>query len=341
MSSNAYKNAGVDVEAGYESTRLINEQLKNNSNNPNILSSLGGFASLFDISKLGMKEPVLVSGTDGVGTKLKLAFMLNKHNTIGQDLVAMCVNDLICVGAKPLYFLDYLALGKNVPSKVSEIVSGITSSLDKIDCALVGGETAEMAGFYKVDEYDLAGFVVGAVEKSQIPNPSKISEGDKIVAIASSGVHSNGFSLVRKVFNLDDPKFEVQANESLLNELLTPTKIYVNLILDLFKEFEILGVSNITGGGFYENIPRCLPENVKAEIEQNKVEVLPIFDEIQKIGNINDKDMFSSFNMGVGMIVVIKPQIEKEVLDFINSFGETAYTIGTIKNSNKKVCEIV
>lgn len=314
--NNSYKAAGVDVEAGYKSVELIKGAVAR-TNIAGVMGGLGDFGGLFDLSVLGLKEPVLVSGTDGVGTKLKLAFLLDKHDTIGQDCVAMCVNDIICSGAKPLFFLDYLAVGKNVPEKVAEIVSGVARACEEAGCALVGGETAEMPGFYAEGEYDIAGFAVGAVEKSKLLNKENVKAGQALVAVKSSGVHSNGFSLIRKVFGSLIGEYA--------KELLEPTKIYVKQVLPLVESGLVKSVSHITGGGFYENIPRMLPQGLGAKIDKSAVQVLPIFKTIQKYGNIPEKEMFGTFNMGVGM--VLATDRADEVVKELNGEG---YIIGEI-----------
>ena len=298
--SDIYAKAGVDITAGYKSVELIKKHIAK-TNIKGVISSIGGFGGLFELDLKGIKKPVLVSGTDGVGTKLKIAFLMNKHDTIGIDCVAMCVNDIICVGAKPLIFLDYIACGKNYPEKISEIVKGISKGCVQSNCALIGGETAEMPDFYAKDEYDLAGYSTGIVDKSKIINNSLIKKGDIIIALSSSGIHSNGFSLVRKILNIDNSNINNVVKElgkkSIGEILLTPTKIYVKPILKLLKKIKVKGISHITGGGFYENIPRCIPNGLCAEIEKNKIKILPIFKYIQKIGNIEERDMFNTFNM--------------------------------------------
>lgn len=323
-----YKDSGVDIHAGYKSVELMRSHIARTMIK-GVCGDVGGFGGLFELDLSGINNPVLVSGTDGVGTKLKLAFSLDKHDTIGIDCVAMCVNDIICSGAKPLFFLDYIACGKNIPTKIEQIVKGVCNGCIQAGAALIGGETAEMPGFYPIDEYDLAGYCTGIVDKNAIIDNSKISEGDVIIALASSGVHSNGFSLVRKVFDLEKDK-------ALAEELLIPTKIYVKPILALLREINIKGISHITGGGFYENIPRMLPEKICAQIERKNIKVLPIFDRLAKDGKIEEYDMFNTFNMGVGMAVVVDKSDVDKAISILTSFGEDAYVIGsTIQSDNK------
>ncbi len=333
--SESYKNAGVDVEAGYDAVKLMMADVKK-SFMDGVMSDLGGFGGLFSINKDLYEEPVLVSGTDGVGTKLKMAFLADKHDTVGIDAVAMCVNDVVCSGAKPLFFLDYVAVGKNIPEKVATIVRGVADGCVQAGCALIGGETAEMPGFYPVDEYDIAGFTVGIVDKKDIIDGSKLSGGDALIGIASSGVHSNGFSLVRKVFGVnDDPKkldvYVESLGDTLLHTLLTPTKIYVKSALKLIEECDVRAISHITGGGFYENIPRMLPENLKAVIKKESFEILPIFKLIQETGNIPERDMFNTFNMGIGMIAAVPANEAEKAVEVLNAMGEKAYIIGTVE----------
>jgi len=341
--SNSYKDAGVDVEAGYEAVRLMKEYVGKTFTS-GVLSGLGGFGGLFEIDATKYKQLVLVAGTDGVGTKLKIAMLLDKHDTIGQDCVAMCVNDIICSGAEPLIFLDYIAVGKNYPQKVAQIVKGVADGCVLAGCALVGGETAEMPGFYDVDEYDLAGFSVGAVEKSNIIDGSELKAGDALIGISSSGIHSNGYSLVRKVFNLNsenpcaklEQTFE-SLNSTLGDELLKPTKIYVKQMLSVIKNFKVKAISHITGGGFYENIPRMLPKNLRAKIQKNSFKVLPIFDIIQNFGGIPEHDMFNTFNMGIGMIFAVPKEEAEAVVAHLSNIGETAYVIGSIEDGENGV----
>lgn len=337
--SESYKEAGVDVTAGYKSVELIKEYVKGTYNS-SVISDLGGFGGLFAPNLSGMKQPVLVSGTDGVGTKLKLAFLLNKHDTIGQDCVAMCVNDIICCGATPMFFLDYLALGKNVPEVVATIVKGVTDGCKMAGCALVGGETAEMPGFYPVDEYDLAGFSVGIVDKDKMIDSNKINVGDTIIGIASSGVHSNGFSLVRKIFNVNKEnlnEYKEELGTTLGKCLLTPTKIYVKPVLKVLEQVEVKGISHVTGGGFYENLPRMLRDGVAIEIEKDSYPVLPIFKLLQKEGNIPERDMYNTFNMGIGMALIVDNNDVEKTLQILKENGEEAFEIGKIVEGNKEV----
>lgn len=338
--SDIYAKAGVDITAGYKSVELIKKHIAK-TNIKGVISSIGGFGGLFELDLKGIKKPVLVSGTDGVGTKLKIAFLMNKHDTIGIDCVAMCVNDIICVGAKPLIFLDYIACGKNYPEKISEIVKGISKGCVQSNCALIGGETAEMPDFYAKDEYDLAGYSTGIVDKSKIINNSLIKKGDIIIALSSSGIHSNGFSLVRKILNIDNSNINNVVKElgkkSIGEILLTPTKIYVKPILKLLKKIKVKGISHITGGGFYENIPRCIPNGLCAEIEKNKIKILPIFKYIQKIGNIEERDMFNTFNMGVGMCIIVSKKDAEKTIEILNFCKEDAYIIGKIIENKEKI----
>lgn len=342
MATDAYKAAGVNVEAGYESVRLIKDDVKRTAIE-GVLGGIGGFGGLFEIGK-GYENPVLVSGTDGVGTKLKIAFLMDKHDTIGQDCVAMCVNDVACSGAKPIFFLDYLAVGKNVPERIAEIVKGVADGCVKAGCALVGGETAEMPGFYPEDEYDLAGFSVGVVEKSKITDGDKAKAGDKLIGIASSGVHSNGYSLVRKLFDLNGDNAKTNLNEysdklgmKVGEALLTPTRIYVKPLLKLIDEVGINTVSHITGGGFVENVPRMLPDGLKAVIKKGTWEVLPIFDVLQEKGAIPEADMYNTFNMGIGMIVAVDADKAEKAVKVLEEAGEKAYIIGELAEGEKGV----
>ncbi len=337
--SESYKAAGVDVTAGYEGVRLMKKHIKR-TEIPGCISGIGGFGGLFEPDLTGIKHPVLVSGTDGVGTKLKLAFLMNKHNTIGIDAVAMCVNDIICCGAKPLIFLDYIALGKNVPELVADIVSGVAEGCVQAGCALVGGETAEMPGFYPVDEYDVAGYATGVVDKDKMLDSSKIKAGDAIVGIASSGVHSNGFSLVRKVFNINEQNlksFYPELGMSLGESLLTPTKIYVKPVLDLLSKVDVKSISHITGGGFYENIPRALPEGIAAKIDKASYDVPAIFKLIQREGGIPEHDMYNTFNMGIGMALVVDKADAQRTVEILKANGENAYVIGETVESSEGV----
>lgn len=327
-----YKDAGVDVEAGYEAVRLMRNDVKRTFR-PEVLTDIGGFGGLFALDRNKYNEPVLVSGTDGVGTKLKIAFLMNKHDTIGIDAVAMCVNDIICGGAEPLFFLDYIALGKNRPEKVAEIVKGVAEGCVMSGCSLVGGETAEMPGFYPEDEYDIAGFAVGIVEKSKIINGKDIKEGDALIGLASSGLHSNGYSLVRKILNLTEGKLRetIQSlGTTLGEELLRPTRIYVRTILDLKEKFPVKGISNITGGGFIENIPRIIPEDLRVRINKGTWPVLPIFNLLQTIGDIGERDIYNTFNMGIGMVLAVDRNIAPSVLEYLKAVGENAYLIGEV-----------
>ena len=331
--SESYKQAGVDITAGYRAVELMKKHIASTTTS-GVVSGIGGFGGLFEPNIKGMSAPVLVSGTDGVGTKLKLAFILDKHDTVGIDCVAMCVNDVICCGAAPLFFLDYIACGKNVPEKIAAIVSGIADGCRQSGAALIGGETAEMPGFYPIDEYDLAGFTVGMVDKSKIIDNSKIKDGDVIIAIPSSGVHSNGFSLVRRVLLKDEKNAFTHSDAlgmTIGESLLTPTKIYVKPILSLLEKVDVKGISHITGGGFYENIPRTIPEGFGASIEEAKVKIPPIFSLIQKEGDIPKRDMFNTFNMGVGMCVVVSPEDADKAVEILNENGEKAYIMGEVK----------
>ena len=330
--SDSYKAAGVDVTAGYKSVELMKQYVARTMTK-GVLSGIGGFGGLFEIDTTGISKPVLVSGTDGVGTKIKLAFLLDKHDTVGIDCVAMCVNDIICCGAKPQVFLDYIAIGKNYPEKVAKIVSGVAEGCVQSECALVGGETAEHPGLMPEDEYDLAGFAVGVVDKDKILKPETQKAGDVMIAIKSSGVHSNGFSLVRKVFGIDENTVKQYYDElgtTLGESLLTPTRIYVKAIMKLIESVKVKSVSHITGGGFYENIPRSLPDGLSAKIKRSDVQVLPIFDIIAKTGNIPERDMFNTFNMGVGMTVVVDKADADKAVEAIKAAGEDAYVLGEL-----------
>ncbi len=337
--SESYKKAGVDVTAGYKAVELMKVHVARTVTN-GVLSGIGGFGGLFEPDLTGIKKPVFVSGTDGVGTKLKIAFLMDKHNTIGIDCVAMCVNDIICCGAKPQFFLDYIAVGKNYPEKVAEIVSGIADGCVQSGCALIGGETAEMPGFYPVDEYDVAGFSVGVVDKEKILKPDEQKFGDVLIAIKSSGVHSNGFSLIRKVFTVNEQTLARHFSDlgTTLGEcLLTPTKIYVKPVLELLEQVNVKAISHITGGGFYENIPRSLPSGITAKIERNAVEVLPIFDLIARTGNIPERDMFNTFNMGVGMIVSVDKNDADKAVEVLNASSADAYVLGELTEGDEGV----
>ncbi len=331
--ANAYKQAGVNIEAGYEAVSRMKKHVQKTMR-PGVLGGLGGFGGMFDLSSLNLKEPVLVSGTDGVGTKLMLAFMMDKHDTIGIDAVAMCVNDIVVQGAEPIYFLDYIACGKAEPSKIEDIVKGIADGCEQAGCALVGGETAEMPGMYSEEEYDLAGFSVGAVEKSAIVTGENIQEGDVLIGLASSGIHSNGYSLVRKIF-FDGAKMSLtdyvdELGCTLGEELLRPTKIYVKPILEALRRYEIKGMAHITGGGFVENIPRMLPEGLGAHLDESNWTVPPVFELMEKLGELDRKEMYNIFNMGTGMVVAVKPELAQVVIDHFNQSGEKAYKIGVV-----------
>ncbi|MBQ6145783.1 MAG: phosphoribosylformylglycinamidine cyclo-ligase [Clostridia bacterium] len=338
--SEAYAAAGVDITAGYKAVELMKGHIARTATE-GVCSDIGGFGGLFMPDLAGMESPVLVSGTDGVGTKLKLAFLMDKHDTVGVDCVAMCVNDIICCGAKPLFFLDYIACGKNVPERIADIVKGVADGCVQAGAALIGGETAEMPGFYPEDEYDLAGYATGIVDKPRILDNRTMAPGDVIIALPSSGVHSNGFSLVRKVFDVEHTDLAAPVAElggrSLGETLLTPTKIYVKPVLALLKEVPVKGISHITGGGFYENIPRSIPQGLGARIDRAKVRVLPIFDLIQKRGHISERDMFNTFNMGVGMSVVVAAADAQKALSILKDNGEDAYVMGVIERSEEKV----
>lgn len=339
--SESYKAAGVDITAGYKAVELMKTSIARTMTK-GVCSDVGGFGGLFCPDIKGMTEPVLVSGTDGVGTKLKIAFLMDKYDTVGIDCVAMCVNDVICCGAKPLFFLDYIACGKNVPERIADIVAGVAEGCVQADSALIGGETAEMPGFYPIDEFDLAGFSVGIVDKPKILDNKTMIPGDVVIALPSSGVHSNGFSLVRKVFDVENnpdlkKPCEELSGKSIGETLLTPTKIYVKPMCALFEQVKVKGVSHITGGGFYENIPRSIPDGLGAEIDRSAVRVLPIFDLIAKVGNIPERDMFNTFNMGVGMSVVVAAEDADKALEILRANGEDAYVIGKIIASEDKV----
>ena len=338
--SESYKEAGVDITAGYKAVELMKAHIARTMTG-GVVSDIGGFGGLFELDITNIRKPVLVSGTDGVGTKLKLAFILDKHDTVGIDCVAMCVNDIICCGAKPLFFLDYIACGKNVPERIAAIVSGVAEGCVQAGCALIGGETAEMPGFYPVDEYDLAGYSTGVVDKDKILNNKTIKEGDIIIALPSSGVHSNGFSLVRKVFDVEKSDITRPCDElggkSIGETLLTPTRIYVKSMLSLFDEVTVKAVSHITGGGFYENIPRSIPKGYSAKIEKSGVRVLPIFQLLEKTGKIDNRDMFNTFNMGVGMSVVVDRNDADRAVEVLKKNGEDAYILGEIVKSDEGV----
>ncbi len=337
--SESYKDAGVDVTAGYKAVELMKQYVARTVTD-GVLSGIGGFGGLFELDVTGIKKPVLVSGTDGVGTKIKIAFIMDKHDTVGIDCVAMCVNDIICCGAKPLFFLDYIACGKNVPEKIAKIVSGVAEGCVQAGCALIGGETAEHPGLMPEDEYDLAGFSAGIVDKEKILRPDTQKAGDVLIAIRSSGVHSNGFSLVRKVFSVNESNLArhyADLGTTLGNVLLTPTKIYVKAVMELLDSVNVKSISHITGGGFYENIPRSLPDGLSAKIERNAVQVLPIFDLIAKTGKIPERDMFNTFNMGVGMIVCVDKNDADKAIAAIKTAGEDAYVLGELVQSDEGV----
>ncbi len=338
--SDSYAAAGVDITAGYKAVELMKKHIARTMVNGNS-ADIGGFGGLFALDLTGYKNPILVSGTDGVGTKLKLAFLMDKHDTVGIDCVAMCVNDVICCGAKPLFFLDYIACGKNFPEKIADIVSGIAEGCVQSGSELIGGETAEMPGFYPIDEYDLAGFSVGIVDRENVIDKSTMKAGDVMIALPSSGVHSNGFSLVRKVFDVEKCDLKAPVAElggkSLGETLLTPTKIYVKPMLALFNEVKVKGVSHITGGGFYENMPRSIPDGLGVKIRKSDIRILPIFKLLQSVGDIDEHDMFNTFNMGVGMSVVVAKEDAERAVEILRASGEDAYVIGEIVASEEKV----
>ena len=338
--SESYAAAGVDITAGYKAVELMKSHVAR-TKTAGADIDIGGFGGLFMPDLAGMKKPVLVSGTDGVGTKLKMAFLMDKHDTVGIDCVAMCVNDVICCGAKPLFFLDYIACGKNYPEKIAQIVAGVAEGCVQSGAALIGGETAEMPGFYPVDEYDLAGFAVGIVDAEKVVDNKSMRAGDVVIALPSSGVHSNGFSLVRKVFDVENADLKTPVAElggkSVGETLLTPTKIYVKPMVALFEQVKVKGVSHITGGGFYENIPRSIPDGLGAKIDKSAVRVLPIFELLAKVGNIPERDMFNTFNMGVGMSVVVAPEDADRAIEILKANGEDAYVIGSIIESDEKI----
>ena len=340
--SDSYAAAGVDITAGYKAVELMKAHIARTMT-AGVASDIGGFGGLFalDLDTLGVKKPILVSGTDGVGTKLKLAFLMDKHDTVGIDCVAMCVNDVICCGAKPLFFLDYIACGKNVPERIASIVAGVAEGCVQSGSALIGGETAEMPGFYPVDEYDLAGYCTGIVDRDSIIDNKTMKEGDVIIALPSSGVHSNGFSLVRKVFDVEHADLkspcEALGGKSIGEVLLTPTRIYVKPVLALLEKVHVRGISHITGGGFYENIPRSVPDGLCAEIDRTSVKVLPIFDLIAERGGISERDMFNTFNMGVGMSIIVPADEQDEALEILHANGEDAYVIGKIVKAEEKI----
>ena len=338
--SDSYAAAGVDITAGYKAVELMKKHI-NRTKNEGCLDDVGGFGGCFGLNLAGITEPVLVAGTDGVGTKIKLAMLLDKHDTIGIDCVAMCANDIICCGAKPLFFLDYIACGKNIPEKIADIVGGVAEGCVQSGCALIGGETAEHPGLMPEDDYDLAGYCTGIVDKSKIIDNTTMEEGDVVIALASTGVHSNGFSLVRKVFDVENSDItspcEFLGGKSIGETLLTPTKLYVKSVLALLDEVKVKGISHITGGGFYENIPRSIPDGLGAKIDKSAVKVLPIFELIAKTGNISERDMFNTFNMGVGMSIVVSSEDVEKSLEILKANGEDAYIIGEIVKSEDKI----
>lgn len=338
--SESYAAAGVDITAGYRSVELMKKHIKR-TKNEGCLDDVGGFGGCFGLNLTGISEPVLVSGTDGVGTKLRIAMLLDKHDTIGIDCVAMCANDIICCGAKPLFFLDYIACGKNIPEKIADIVGGVAEGCVRAGCALIGGETAEHPGMMAEDDYDLAGYCTGIVDKSGIIDNKTMRAGDVVIALASSGVHSNGFSLVRKVFDIENADLnapvEALGGKSLGEALLEPTKMYVKPVLALLEQVKVKGISHITGGGFYENIPRSIPEGLGAKISRSAVKVLPIFDLIAKTGNISERDMFNTFNMGVGMSIVVAAEDAEKAVAVLKDMGEDAYVIGQIVHAEDKI----
>ena len=338
--SEAYAAAGVDITAGYKAVELMKKHIAR-TRNEGCLDDVGGFGGCFGLPVAGMEEPVLVSGTDGCGTKVKLAILMDKHDTIGIDAVAMCVNDIICVGAKPLFFLDYIACGKNIPEKIAAVVSGVAEGCVQSGAALIGGETAEHPGMMPEDDYDLAGFAVGIVDKKKILNNKDMKEGDVVIALPSSGVHSNGFSLVRKVFDIENcdltAPVEALGGKSLGETLLAPTRIYVKPVLALLDNIKVHAISHITGGGFYENIPRSLPEGYSVRVDKSALKILPIFNLIQKTGNITERDMFNTFNMGVGMSIVVDKDDADKAIQILKDSGEDAYVIGTVIKSNEGV----
>ena len=338
--SEAYAAAGVDITAGYQSVELMKKHIRKTTI-PGVCEDVGGFGGLFEPDLGGMEKPVLVSGTDGVGTKLKIAFLMDKHDTVGIDCVAMCVNDIICCGAKPLFFLDYIACGKNVPERIEQIVKGVCEGCVQAGCALIGGETAEHPGLMPEDEYDLAGYSTGIVDQAKIIDNKTMRAGDAVIALPSSGVHSNGFSLVRRVFDIENADLNAPVEElggrSLGETLLEPTKIYVKPVLALMKEVRVKGISHITGGGFYENIPRSIPDGLGARIEKEKIRVLPVFNLIAQKGGISERDMFNTYNMGVGMSVVVPAEEAEKAIRILKDQGVDAYLIGEIIQSDEKI----
>ncbi len=337
--SGSYAAAGVDIEAGYEGVKLMKKHVERTFTR-GVLEGIGGFGGLFQPDTAGMKEPVLVSGTDGVGTKQRIAQIMGRHDTVGIDCVAMCVNDIVCCGARPIFFLDYIAIGKNDPKKVEQLVAGVAEGCVRAGCALIGGETAEHPGTMKPDDYDLAGFSVGIVDKAKILDKNRMRKGDVIIALASSGIHSNGYSLVRKIFdveNADLSKHYDELGQSLGDALLTPTKIYVRPVLAAIEAADVRGISHITGGGFYENVPRSIPEGLCAVIDKAAVKIPPIFSLLQREGGVPERDMFNTFNMGVGMSLIVSPETADAALSALRSFGEDAYIIGRVEEGSEKI----
>ena len=339
----AYKQAGVDIEAGYEAVKLMKQHVAKTLTQ-GVISDIGGFGGLFEINKDHFSEPVLVSGTDGVGTKLRIAFIMDKHDTIGQDCVAMCVNDIVCSGAKPLFFLDYLAVGKNKPEKVADVVKGVADGCVQAGCALIGGETAEMPGFYNDEEYDLAGFSVGIVDKPKILDGKNIRAGNALIGLASNGIHSNGYSLARKIFNLNGDKDDVKLSRyigslgcTIGEELLKPTRIYVKPLLNIIKDYTAHAVSHITGGGFIENIPRMLPPDKSAVIKKGAWEIPQVFTLMQEIGRVSEQDMFNTFNMGIGMVLAVEANKADEIVKAFKKIGEKAYILGEVTEGENGV----
>ena len=337
--SASYKAAGVDITAGYRAVELMKKHVARTMI-PGVLEGIGGFGGLFELDMTGIQRPVLVSGTDGVGTKLKLAFLMDKHDTVGIDCVAMCVNDIICCGAKPLFFLDYIACGKNIPEKIADIVSGVAEGCVQSGCALIGGETAEHPGTMAADDYDLAGFAVGIVDREKIIDHNRMKAGDVVIALPSSGIHSNGYSLVRKVFNVEHANLGAHIDElgcTLGEELLRPTKIYVKPVLAAMEQAKINGVSHITGGGFYENIPRCIPDGLCAKIDKSSLRTPPIFGMLQRMGSIPEHDMFNTYNMGVGMTMIVAKEDADRAIAALKENGQDAYVIGEVVSGEEKV----
>ncbi len=337
--SNSYRDAGVDVTAGYKAVELMKSHVESTFT-PGVMTSIGGFGGMFRPDFKSMSNPVLVSGTDGVGTKLKIAFLLNKHDTIGIDCVAMCANDVVCCGAQPLFFLDYLALGKNKPERVAEIVAGVAEGCRQAGCALIGGETAEMPGFYPIDEYDLAGFCVGMADGDNLIDGTAIKAGDVLIGVASSGLHSNGFSLVRHVTRVNEDNIRMYLSDlgkTLGEELITPTKIYVKSALEVIKQCSVHGIAHITGGGFYENIPRIIPEGLCAVVEKAAVRVHPIFSVLKGMSRISERDMFNTFNMGVGLVVAVPKDEADKAVQVLTDCGETAYIIGEVAEGDERI----